>query len=243
MGLHTITRMLCFFVVISVALQLGLSAPTKSEEILQPDLSGIDFKDGRLSVSIISQPFKKVMGEISKKSGRRIVIKDDTDVKLTANFDYLPLEAGLRRLLKGKNYVFFYSSDQMHRNSMLTQVLVLPRSGSLKVERTAIDANDESVEKDKAFAKKLLELDQETKENLFKVISMNAEELQVTLQEASESIQKIGVSPETHQALENALRDFPLSGENLEQKAYAPLEGEKGTQGLIIRQGNKKLSE
>jgi hypothetical protein len=230
-------------VVISFALLLGLTTATKSEEILQPDFSGIDFKEGLLSVSIKNQPFKMVMDEVSRKTGRRIVIKDETDDKLTANFDYLPLEAGLRRLLKRKNYVFLYSTDQTNRDSVLTQVLVFSGSGSMKVTGTDADINGESAEKKKASAKKLQELDKNAIDELVKIIPIDAKELRMKMQEVTESIQMIEVSAEVHRALEDALQEFRLSEENPTQKAFAPSEGERGTQGLIIREREKKLSE
>lgn len=88
--------------------ELGHSGATAST-----NLSGVAFHPNRnlLKVSVKQKRFSHVMAEIAAKSGVEIVIYGSDYADLTVNFDYVPLEEGLRYLLKGKNYLMFRSDD------------------------------------------------------------------------------------------------------------------------------------
>jgi hypothetical protein len=110
------------------SLQMGVSS---AEEKVAPHgegFTGVHFGDGRLRVSIENEKLQKVMGEIAQKAGIRIVINGSADEYLTIHFDYLPLEKGLKKLLRGRNYVFVYFPEEPSQVPTVKQVLVFPKS-------------------------------------------------------------------------------------------------------------------
>jgi hypothetical protein len=88
--------------------ELGHSGATAST-----NLSGVAFHPNRnlLKVSVKQKRFSHVMAEVAAKSGAEIVIYGSDHADLTVNFDYMPLEEGLRYLLKGKDYLIFRPND------------------------------------------------------------------------------------------------------------------------------------
>jgi hypothetical protein len=80
---------------------------TKNEKF-----SVVDFKDGLLKVSVEKQKFKDIMDEIAEKAEIKIIFNYSGDEEITTNFDYLPLEKGLRQLLREKNYAFKYQTGE-----------------------------------------------------------------------------------------------------------------------------------
>jgi hypothetical protein len=84
--------------------------------------SVIDFKNGLLKVSVKEQRFTKIMDEISKRAEMEIIINYPADEKLTIGFDYLPLEKGLKKLLRNKNYAFI-NSQANQQSAKLTCII------------------------------------------------------------------------------------------------------------------------
>lgn len=86
--------------------------------------------NGRLSVALNNAPFRSVMAFISRESGIDIRVLGKTDPRpLTDTFDNLPVEDGLRRLLKGNSqgHMFKYAGRAPDRR--LKQVFVLSDEG------------------------------------------------------------------------------------------------------------------
>lgn len=102
---------LCILWVLLFSCQIGGSLAAEKDLPKSEEFSVIDFKNGRLKVSVRKQDFKKVMDEISKKAEMKILIKYPVEEKLTIGFDYLPLEKGLEKLLRRKNYAFYRSLE------------------------------------------------------------------------------------------------------------------------------------
>lgn len=96
--------------------------PVKSED-LNPQL--VSTEGGRLSVSLQEARLLDVMDAIGRQGGIEIhLIGDAGEVRLTDSFVSLPLEEGLVRLLRGKNYGFVYSDAGSRRR--ISYVLVVP---------------------------------------------------------------------------------------------------------------------
>ncbi|UCG93957.1 MAG: hypothetical protein JSW13_05850 [Candidatus Aerophobus sp.] len=126
--MHRRGRIFWLFVLILFSLPIGISPAGEKDTPRSKDFSGIDFGDGLLRVSVENQKFQKVMDEVAKKTGIRIVFNGITDEDLTIHFDYLPLEKGLKKLLRGRNYVFVYFSDEPSQAAKMKKVLVFPKS-------------------------------------------------------------------------------------------------------------------
>ena len=116
---------LCPLVVLLFLFQMGMSMAVEKYTTKNENFSFVDFKDGLLKVSVERQKFKDIMGEIAKKAEIEIVFNYSGDEEITINFDYLPLEKGLRQLLREKNYAFKYQAgeDNDSKNSCRTSAL------------------------------------------------------------------------------------------------------------------------
>jgi hypothetical protein len=106
--------------------QLQATAPlTRSEPPMQPTVT-ID--DGKLSVSLREARLHDVMEAIARQSGIQItLVGQAAQATLTESFSGLPLEDGLRRLLRGKSYVLMYSGTG--GASRITKVFVIFPTG------------------------------------------------------------------------------------------------------------------
>lgn len=73
----------------------------------------INFKDGRLSVRVQNRPLEWVLEEISRE-GRVAIIRADGvgGERVSVQFQDLPLDEGLRQILKEKDAFFFYGVEE-----------------------------------------------------------------------------------------------------------------------------------
>ena len=142
---YKMARRLCLLVVILFLFQVGESLAVEKKTLQSEKLSGVDFKDGLLKVSVENQRFKEVMDDVAKKAGIKILIYYPVDEKLSVSFDYIPLEKGLRRLLREKNYAFTYQSgegDVSKSSAGLMKVFVFSKLEGLGVDRQAMDMDE-----------------------------------------------------------------------------------------------------
>ncbi len=135
---HKKALIFCLMLVLVMFLfYTGVSLAGEKDASTSKEFSGVDFKNGQLKVSVDKQSFKKVMSEIAKKSEIQILIYFAAEEELTVDFDYLPLEKGLRKLLKGKNYAFCCSREDQ-QSGRITSVMVFNRK-----EGVSVAMNDE----------------------------------------------------------------------------------------------------
>ncbi|KHE92067.1 MAG: hypothetical protein SCABRO_02189 [Candidatus Scalindua brodae] len=126
-------RLLYLIIASLFCLRIGFSSasPGIEPEALESDkFSGIDFKNGLLKVSVEKQNFNEILYNVAEKAGIKMILYCPADKKLTAGFDYLPLEKGLRLLLEDYNFVFKYHSgedDLSKSTSHLAKVFVISR--------------------------------------------------------------------------------------------------------------------
>jgi hypothetical protein len=116
----------CFLIFFVFSLHPG----TVTAEIHTRDstaFSGVDYKDGLLKISVETQRFQDIIDDVADKTGLEIVIISPIEEDISIDFDYLPLEDGLQKLLKWTNYVFFFSGGSAQK-ATLSQVLVWPCS-------------------------------------------------------------------------------------------------------------------
>jgi hypothetical protein len=94
--------------------------------------AGVDFKDGRLSVSVTNQPLAQVLSVISQKANVAITGGGNLgrQQRVTIQFQGLSLEDGLRRLLANYDAFFFYGGDASASGpTALKGVWVYPKGG------------------------------------------------------------------------------------------------------------------
>jgi type II secretory pathway component GspD/PulD (secretin) len=93
----------------------------------------ITLEKGRLTVIVHDEPLRGVLEEVAQKSGLKIVVAPAIDERVSANVQALPLDEGVRRLLKSQNIVLLYAqaSGDLSSRVVLAGVSVWPRaSGS-----------------------------------------------------------------------------------------------------------------
>jgi hypothetical protein len=83
-----------------------IAPPARSE------ISSVEFKGGKLSVSASNADLTVLLKEVGKKAGIQIVLGSINDQKVTASFKDLGLESGLRKILRGQNYYLFFSAPK-----------------------------------------------------------------------------------------------------------------------------------
>jgi len=97
----------------------------------------VDFKDGRLSVSVTNQPLAQVLSVISQKAMVAITGGGNLgrEQRVTMQFQGLSLEDGLRRLLANYDAFFFYAGDARASGpTTLKSVWVYPKGGGNGLE-------------------------------------------------------------------------------------------------------------
>jgi hypothetical protein len=123
---------------------LTLTAGAK-ESPSEGSIPGIIYKDGLLRVSVKNKSFKKVMDEITLKTGVKALINSPLDNEISVSFDYLPLEEGLQKLLSGKRCVFFKNDEEV-RIKFYEALDKIPTSKGLEEAKTQAEMLNQSEE-------------------------------------------------------------------------------------------------
>ena len=85
------------------------------------------FKDGRLSVKAQNLSLQRLADEISQKADVAVILGGDIGGQsISVGFQDLPLDEGLRQILKGEDSFFFYGADKEGPSS-LKVVWVYPK--------------------------------------------------------------------------------------------------------------------
>jgi HEAT repeat protein len=116
--------------------------------------SSISSKNGRLSVHVEEQELQRVLEEISRQAALPIIVSDDMGKEtVSISFHDLPLDEGLRAILKNADAFFFYgareeqdrspqhgqSSDDGGQRAQLKIVWVYPKGQGDGIEPVAPD--------------------------------------------------------------------------------------------------------
>jgi hypothetical protein len=188
---------------------MSVSSAGEKGTLPAKDFSGIDFRDGLLRVSVENQKFQKVMDEVAQKAGIEIVINHTADEDLTINFDYLPLEKGLKKLLRGRNYVFVYFSKEASQAARVQQVLVFPKSEERR--EANIKGSTESgfahLARQKETRGKMQNVDKKSLEAVLQVFSQGEIDLNEEMIGEIKDLEEM-----RHLFGENSLQDFPQGG-------------------------------
>lgn len=93
-------------------------------------------KDNLLTLKANDIPLKEVLTEIVNQTGIHILIHGELEEVLSADFSGLPLDEGLRRLIKDSNYVFIYETGKGKGGEPpIKQVIIYSKKGGGPTER------------------------------------------------------------------------------------------------------------
>ncbi len=180
---YTVARIFWFLAIVIFPFQTGVSAAEGNTAPLRGDFSGIDFQNGFLKISVENREFQKVMEEVAKKTGIQIVMNAPVDKRLTIDFDYLPLEQALKRIIRGSNCVFIYRSEQTRQHAELLKVLIFPSAS--EGTKIVLGGSTKKVSSDQVMAmEEMSEPEQKMLEEILKNLPPEAEDLKIEFYEA-----------------------------------------------------------
>ena len=207
------SKFLWLFVAVLFLSQARASLATEKGELRGEKFSDVDFKDGLLKVSVEKQSFKEVMVEVAKKAGIKITIDNPADEELTTSFDYLPLESGLKKLLRGKNYAFKRSWEDQP-SGRLTHVMVFGRTEGATV--AMVEKKDE-----------ITSLDQQQRlDGILQGLSVNGDDLRKQIEEAVKKVKKLGLSKDVKMVKDEIGDNFSLDQADIAEKINKLATGE-----------------
>jgi len=99
------------------------------DSIAAPLSPVVEFRGGLLSVRVRDSSWEAVLKEIERQTGISIRVMGVPAGTLTHEFNALPLEKGLRRLLRDANLLFIYSSGKDPSEAVLEHVWLFPKEG------------------------------------------------------------------------------------------------------------------
>src|SRR5215510_6649288 len=109
---------------------LGLVGAHQMQDSIAAPLSPVvEFRGGLLSVRVRDSSWEAVLKEIERQTGISIRVMGVPAGTLTHEFNALPLEKGLRRLLRDANLLFIYSSGKDPSEAVLEHVWLFPKEG------------------------------------------------------------------------------------------------------------------
>jgi hypothetical protein len=183
-------RIFWFLAIVIFSFQLGVSSAEENTAPLQGDFSGIDFQNGLLKISVENREFQKILDEVAKKTGIQIVLNASVDKRLTINFDYLPLDKALRRIVRGSNCVFIYRSEGSRQHTRLFKVLIFPKSSEgMKI---VLGGSTKKVLTDQAMAMEdMTELEQKMLEEILRNLPPDAGDLKIEFHEALKNMKNL----------------------------------------------------
>ena len=119
----------------SGGLSFGASDPALTKrELKSRGIFQIVYDEGALSVSLQDAELREVLAEISRLCHIQFHVSGSINEKMTLSFSNLPLEEGLKRLLKNRNYSLFFAKD-INKNGkaryVISRVLILENVPSI----------------------------------------------------------------------------------------------------------------
>jgi hypothetical protein len=91
----------------------------------------VEYNRGFLTLSVENVNLKHALTAVAEETGISVWYLRDFEKPITTEFNDLPLQQGLRRILRGMNYALIYSpSTEKKRGEVLAGVYVLSKQGS-----------------------------------------------------------------------------------------------------------------
>jgi len=171
------------------------------------DFRQIVYREHLLSVSLKNADLEEVMREISHTCGLKVGFMGPLKEKVTLEFVNLPLEQGLKRLLKNQNYSFFYSTrrapGQKKGMNALERVKLMGKAGSgqtgtgnryisasFKAERIKKSSPDQDIDLG-IPADQILDLLSQTPQSKEEILELLTESIGGSLNEARSQLLKV----------------------------------------------------
>jgi len=153
----------------------------------------------RLTVDIENISLKLLLGKISIQTGMEVLFDDAAEEKLSIEIGPVPLEQGLKNILRNRNFIFRYQKDEKE-NQFLVGVLVLPEGAH-----------------DTGRAKRVIAIDNEAYNRTLSQMSL---EQVNNIDKANErwQLRMKNMSPERRAAMENRIKKRIVSSEIRKQK-------------------------
>ncbi|GBE12796.1 HEAT repeat protein [bacterium BMS3Bbin14] len=127
----TKTSILC----VLVALLCILPTHAFSMRAASPDQTQaqIIVKEGKLTVSVNEVPLPIILMKLADQTGIGFEIYADIGLKISANFKDMPLDEGIKRLLKSSNHIIVYSENSkkniLPRTTHIVKIIITDNSG------------------------------------------------------------------------------------------------------------------
>ena len=96
-----------------------------AEETSPSKIVSYDKANDQLNVSAETVSLKRVLGKIAMKSGIEVLFDDKADEPLSINMQSVPLEHGIKQILKGRNYLLRYDRNEKDE-LLLIGAMILP---------------------------------------------------------------------------------------------------------------------
>lgn len=111
--------------IISQALGAERSAQTTQEKPVGSEAMQIHVAGDLLTVKLQGVPLETALREIERRTTIEVSSAGPLTRHITIEFQQLPFEEGLRRLLRGYGWVMLHTGSGMQQGSTVTQVMVL----------------------------------------------------------------------------------------------------------------------
>ncbi|NIM97180.1 MAG: hypothetical protein GTO24_03555, partial [candidate division Zixibacteria bacterium] len=110
----------------------------------QDHVLDVAYNQGLLSVSAENADLQEVLASVAEKTGFLVNIPEGLGKSVTIQFDYVPLEEGLHRILRDMSYALVFSpSDEKDGAGIVSGVFVL--SEETKGSRASVATPSEPV--------------------------------------------------------------------------------------------------
>lgn len=115
-----------FVVIVGQALAAKELAPATKGTRVGSQAMLIHVDHGRLTVKLQEVPLERVLKEIERRAAIEISIRGVLTEDISMEFQNLPLEEGLQRLLRGYGWMLFYAGSASQSGGSLERVIVVP---------------------------------------------------------------------------------------------------------------------
>ncbi len=122
--LCVLVALLCFLSTHAFAMR-GMPADQTQAQIV--------VKDGKLTVSVNKVPLPIILMKLADQTGIGFEIYAKINLRISANFKNMPLDEGIKRLLKSSNHIIVYSENSKKntrpRTSQIVKIIITDNSG------------------------------------------------------------------------------------------------------------------
>jgi len=107
-----------------------MSYPTVTNVTAQASDATIRVENGLLQVSVNNTPLIDLLEELADQTGIGFEIYADADRKITAKYDNIPLEEGLKRILRPNNHIILYAGkNSPAKKPKIYKIIIYDQSG------------------------------------------------------------------------------------------------------------------